>query len=140
MKHFYFTFRIQCREKLLSDFVRLLKWMGIISVVVILLNLIGVSVFVLVKEGWNTPIFLRSLLLNIMLEGLIMALVGGLSFLGFEKYRSLLSGGQIAYDRQQENERKHVIKDESKLNLGALLVSTGIFLFFIAFTCFSLLF
>jgi len=123
----------------MGDFVRSLKYVGIIIGLIIILNVIGVSAFVLISEGWNVLVFLRFLLLYIMLEGLIMALVGSLSFFGFEKYRSLFGGEQATFERQQENEQERVFKDKSKLNLGVLLVSAGILLFFIGFTWFSFL-
>lgn len=96
----------------------------------------GVAGFLLVGEGWNLSIFLHSLLKCVMLEGLVMALVGSLSFFGFEKYRKLTAGEVTNNGRRQEKSKPRA----HKLNLGLFLIALGISLFFVAFSCFSLIF
>lgn len=123
----------------MTDFVRLLKWIGITSGTVTFLNIVGVSVFLLIKGEWNELIFLRSLLEYIMLEGLVMALIGSLSFFGFEKYRTLLRG-ETTSGRHQKNENKPKTEEKLRLNIGELLLSAGFLLFVIALACLFLIF
>jgi len=103
------------------------------------LNIIGISVFLLIRGEWNELVFLRSLLEYIMLEGLVMALIGSLSFFGFEKYRTWLRG-ETTSDRHQKNEIKPKTEEKPRLNIGGLLLSAGFLLFVVGFACFSLIF
>jgi len=118
----------------------LFKWVGIFGGLIASVNILGVAVYLFVEGSWNSVNFLRFLLLALILEGLIMALIGCLSFFGFEKYRSWLKEEEKNRGEQPGSDRKLIQEDKSKPDIGLFFLTLGILLFLIAFGCFSLIF
>lgn len=118
--------------------VYFLKWSGIVNTILVTLNFLGVTLLLSMGDGWNLIAFLHMFLESLMLEGLLFALVGCLSFFGFEKYRELF---RRPSDRKEHQEKtQNTIKNEHKLRFGPFLVAEGILLFAISFGVFSLIF
>jgi len=120
----------------MNKILALFKWVGISGVVITLLNIFGVAAFLLIRATWNPLIFLRTLLWALILEGLVIALIGCLSFFGVEKYRVWLRGE--GHPKQHEGKEEPLAKNKSRLDMRLVILTLGILLFFIAFTCFSL--
>lgn len=106
--------------------------------IIVFLNALAISIFTLIN-GWNVLSFLRFFLLGLMFEGLILALIGGLSFFGFEKYATWLES-EIKLKAKEERTAHPSVKRKSKMNWGELLVTVGVLVFFGSFSCFSLIF
>jgi len=118
--------------------LHLFKWLGIIGGLITLLNVVSIAVFLVIKGDWNQLNFLHSLLLALMFEGLVIALIGSLSFFGFEKYGIWLKGETHSAGPQESG--KKTVTDKPKLKLGLFLLTLGCLLFFVAFACFSMTF
>jgi len=115
-----------------------LKWSGIVSTVLATLNFLGVTLLLLIGNGWSLNAFLHMFLESLMLEGLLFALVGCLSFFGFEKYRELL--GRPSNCKEHQEKTQNTTENEPKLTLGPFLVAEGILLFAVSFGIFSFAF
>lgn len=115
-----------------------LKWSGIVNTVLAILNFLGVTLLLLIGDGWSLIAFLHRFLEGLMLEGLLFALVGCLSFFGIERYRELFSRPSNCKEHQEKTQNK--IENESKLRLGPFLVVEGILLFAVSFGIFSFIF
>ncbi len=115
-----------------------LKWATIVTISILILNTVGVGIFLL-TSGWNLPTFLYLFLESLMLEGLIMALIGCFAFLGLEQYRKLL-GKEVGKNEKQKEHDKALSKKKYRLNVGLFLIVLGVVLFFISLGCFSIIF
>jgi len=124
----------------------LLKRVGIGDGLITVLSILGVSVFLLVGGGWKSQTFLRYLLYALTAEGLVMALIGCLSFFGFEKYRNVIreyrnwSKGEetSSSEEKDKNAARTQSEDEAKPGIGLVLLVSGILLFISAFALLSL--
>ncbi|MFB0544070.1 MAG: hypothetical protein ACETVN_00005, partial [Asgard group archaeon] len=108
-----------------------LKWSGIVNTVLAILNFLGVTLLLLIGDGWSLIAFLHMFLESLMLEGLLFALVGCLSFFGLEKYRELFSRSSNCKEHQEKTQ--NTTENEPKLRLGPFLVAEGILLFAVSF-------
>lgn len=123
---------------MLHKFVYFLKWSGIVSTVIAILDILGVTFLLFIADGWSLMVFLYMLLESLMLEGSLIALVGCLSFFGFEKYRELFKGPSKRKEQREKTQK--TTKNKPKLKLGPFLAAEGILLFTISFGIFSSIF
>ena len=129
----------------MTKIITLLRRAGISDGLITLLSILGVSIFLLMKQTWTPPMFLRYLLYALTLEGLVMALIGCLSFFGFEKYGRGIkayrrwSRGEANSEKEHENAET---KSENETNpgIGLVLLASGLLLFIGAFAVLSLVF
>jgi uncharacterized membrane protein len=114
----------------------LFERVGIASGLIASLDSLGVAFFLLLKGAWHAEYFLRLLLLALMFEGLVIALIGCLSFLGLEKYRTWLGRGED-YRETQDSGREISKEKKARGDIGVFLLTLGILLFLISFAGFS---
>jgi hypothetical protein len=127
----------------MTKIITLLRRAGISDGLITLLNILGVSIFLLVERAWTPPIFLRYLLYALTLEGLVMALIGCLSFFGFEKYRREIKAYRRWSRGEANSEEEHKSaetksENETKPGMGLVLLASGLLLFISAFVLLSL--
>lgn len=115
----------------MTKITKFLKWVLIVDGIIILLNSLGILIFLTVKGDLNLPIFLQLFLSFLMLEGLIIALVGCVSYLGFEKYKFWIKG--------YSNPVKEMNSERIKIDFRLVFLVSGILLFFITLSCFSVM-
>lgn len=130
----------------MTKIIILLRRAGISDGLITLISILGVSIFLLVKGAWTPPIFLRNLLYALTLEGLVMALIGCLSFFGFEKYRRGIDAyGRWSRGEETNSEEEHKSaetksENDTKPGIGSVLLASGLLLFISAFVLLSLVF
>lgn len=129
----------------MTNIITLIRRAGISDGLTTLLSMLGVSIFLLVKQAWTPPIFLRYLLYALTMEGLVMALIGCLSFFGFEKYGREIkayrrwSRGEASPEEETKNAETKS-ENETKPGIGSVLLASGLLLFISAFVLLSLVF
>jgi hypothetical protein len=115
----------------MAKIIKLLKWVLIVDGITTLLNFFGVVIFLTVRGNLNFQTFVQLFLSFLMLEGLIIALVGCISYLGFEKYKFWIKG--------YSNTVKEMNSKSIKIDFRLVFLVSGVLLFFVTLSCASVM-
>jgi hypothetical protein len=126
------------RREYVKPVLRFLMRIVIVVGVILLLNVIGLGVFLFSRGQWNLPSFLEFLVILLLLEGSLIGAAGGFMFYGYSEYRiarqHAINPAIIGDQRQKWKERRLSQQKwgPAMLVAGFLLIFLGLLISFLA--------
>ena len=122
----------------LSNVRQLIKWILIIGVIIVIVNMSGAVAYLSIINELDWTDFAHLLSSYLMLEGLVIMLMGCMTFFGFKKYTEW----PTEEAKRESEQNKNVVSGKKiglRINFGTFLIILGMLLFLISFIVFSLL-
>lgn len=118
--------------------VRLLQTTGKVTGIVLVLDVIGISIFQLYHGKWSLLTLLYALPWILMIEGAVVGVIGSLMYIGYSEYRLM---GQAAINPQiaRESSRGWDKRRLSQREFGIVIMVVGLVLFLAGFLLASFL-
>lgn len=120
----------------LSNVRQLIKWILIIGGIIVIVNMFGAVAYLSIIHELDWTAFIRLLSSYLMLEGLVIMLMGCMTFFGFKKYTEW----PTEEARRGSEQNKNMVSSKKiglRMNFGTFLVILGMLLFLISFIVFS---
>ncbi len=126
------------RKEYVRPVLKFLVRILIVVGVILLLNAIGLGVFLLSRGQWTFPSFINLLIMLLLLEGSLIGAAGGFMFYGYSEYRiarqHAINPAIVGDQRQNWRERRLSQQKwgPAMLVAGFLLIFLGLLVSFFA--------
>lgn len=126
------------RKEYVRPVLKFLMRILIVVGVILLLNAIGLGVFLLSRGQWTFPSFINLLIMLLLLEGSLIGAAGGFMFYGYSEYRiarqHAINPAIVGDQRQNWRERRLSQQKwgPAMLVAGFLLIFLGLLVSFFA--------